>query len=111
MDVSANRLHVLDLPAELRRRIFSTLFGYQSARLVRGSNGAEYLLKKPRSSQSLRVCIQMNAEACPILYANTRFKASLSSDPKEIWRVVGVHGGGMIKQLGNACRWIRRLCP
>jgi hypothetical protein len=41
----------------------------------------------------------VNAEALPILYANTRFKASLTSDPKEIWRGIGVRNGGRIKQL------------
>ena len=46
------------------------------------------------------MCKQAHAEACPILYMNTTFKASLTSDPKEIWRIVGVHNGGIIRQVG-----------
>lgn len=99
MDSSTSRLHLLALPTELRSRIWSILIGHQSAKLAQGSNGAEYLIGKPRSSQIFRVCKQVHAEASAALYTNTTFKASLTLDPKVIWRIVGPHNGRLIKQL------------
>ena len=99
MDSLTSRLHLLALPTELRSRIWSILIGHQSARLAQGPNGAEYLLGEPRSSQIFRVCKQIHAEASAMLYTNTTFKASLTSDPKVIWQIVGPHNGRLIKQL------------
>ena len=99
MDFSTGRLHLLALPTELRSRIWSILIGHGSARLTGGSNRAEYLLGEPRSSQILRVCKQVHAEASAALYTNTTFRASFTSDPKVIWRIVGAHNGRLIKQL------------
>ena len=95
MDSLTSGLHLLALPAE-----FGTeLIGYQSARLVQRSNGAECFLGEPCLSQILRVCKQAHAEAGPILYANTRLKCSFSSDPKDSWRAVRLVSGGESKRV------------
>lgn len=71
----------LELPQEIRAKIYTFLVGHRSARLLVTWYDLEVLLNKPRSSQILAVCRMIFDGANPILYANTNFKVPMGEIP------------------------------